>query len=177
MHIKVTRPNLKKLDDRSKKGIFVGYDTGSKAYRCYDPIDQRIIITRNVVFNEARQWSWENTDNELAADAEPFTVEYETEVIHDAAPASPSPTPPLASPPTGEYAAPGEEEHEVKAENLDADHDDAPLRVRAIDDMIGNVAMPALARRVLEAQLNFTSAEEPTTFREVEQDAAWHAAT
>jgi hypothetical protein len=103
-------------------------------------------------------------------------VEYESEVIHDAAPASPSPTSPPASPPLGEYAAPGEEEHEVEDENLDADHDDAPLRVQAIDDMIGNAATPGLARRVLEAELNFTSAEEPLTFREVEQDAAWRAA-
>jgi hypothetical protein len=53
----VTRPNLKKLDDRSKKGIFVGYEAGSKAYRCYDPVDQCIIITRDVVFDEAGQWS------------------------------------------------------------------------------------------------------------------------
>jgi hypothetical protein len=52
----------------------------------------------------------------------------------------------------------------VDEENLDADHDDAPLQVRAIDDLIG------------DAELNFTSAEEPMSFKEAEQDAAWRAA-
>jgi hypothetical protein len=31
-------PHLKKLEDRSRKMIFVGYDSGSKVYRPYDPI-------------------------------------------------------------------------------------------------------------------------------------------
>ena len=36
-HVKVTSPNLKKLDDRSRRMIFVGYEAGSKAYHVYDP--------------------------------------------------------------------------------------------------------------------------------------------
>jgi transposase InsO family protein len=36
-HVKVTTPNLKKLDDRSRRMIFVGYEPGSKAYHVYDP--------------------------------------------------------------------------------------------------------------------------------------------
>jgi hypothetical protein len=40
-HLKITRPNLKKLDDWSHKVIFIGYEVGSKAYHCYDPVDQR----------------------------------------------------------------------------------------------------------------------------------------
>jgi hypothetical protein len=36
-HVKITRSGLKKLDDQSFKAIFVGYEQGSKAYRCYGP--------------------------------------------------------------------------------------------------------------------------------------------
>jgi transposase InsO family protein len=57
-HVKITRPGLKKLDDRSIKTIFVGYEPGSKAYRCYNPVDKRVIIARDVVFDEAVQWRW-----------------------------------------------------------------------------------------------------------------------
>jgi hypothetical protein len=64
----------------------------------------------------------------------------------------------------------------VDEENLDEDHDDAPLRVRAIDDLIGDAETPGLARRVLNAELNFTSVEEPMSFKEAEQDAVWRAA-
>jgi hypothetical protein len=39
-HVKNTRPGLKKLDDQSHKTIFNGYESGSKVYRCYDPVEQ-----------------------------------------------------------------------------------------------------------------------------------------
>jgi hypothetical protein len=90
VHLKIMRPNLKKLDDRSRKAIFVGYEGGSKAYRCYDPIDQRIIISRDVVFDEAGQWCWENADGDEAGDPEPFTMEYNTKIVRDVVPASAS---------------------------------------------------------------------------------------
>jgi hypothetical protein len=50
--VKVTKPNLAKLDDRSKPIIFVGYELGSAAYRCYDLVTKRIHISRDVVFDE-----------------------------------------------------------------------------------------------------------------------------
>jgi hypothetical protein len=52
-HIKVTMPNLKKLDDRSKLTIFIGYEPGSKAYRVYDPMTRRMHVSRDLVFEEA----------------------------------------------------------------------------------------------------------------------------
>jgi hypothetical protein len=53
-HVKDTRPNLCKLEDRSKGMIFVGYEAGSMAYRAYDPTTRRVHITRDVVFNKKR---------------------------------------------------------------------------------------------------------------------------
>ena len=57
-HMKVTTPNLKKLDDRSRRTIFVGYEPGSKAYRVYDPVTQRMHVSRDLVFEEVAQWLW-----------------------------------------------------------------------------------------------------------------------
>ena len=54
--MKVTTPNLKKLDDRSKRTIFVGYEPGSKAYRVYDPVTRHVHVSRDLVFEEAMQW-------------------------------------------------------------------------------------------------------------------------
>jgi transposase InsO family protein len=51
-HVKVTTPNLRKLDDRSRPMIFVGYEPGSMAYRVYDPSHNRIHISRDVIFDE-----------------------------------------------------------------------------------------------------------------------------
>lgn len=57
-HIKVTKPNLKKLDDCSIRTGFIGYELGSKAWRIYDQVLKRVHITRDVVFNEVASWDW-----------------------------------------------------------------------------------------------------------------------
>jgi hypothetical protein len=41
------------LDPRSKKYIFVGYGDGVKGYRLWDPTAHKIIISRDVVFDES----------------------------------------------------------------------------------------------------------------------------
>jgi transposase InsO family protein len=41
-----------KLEPRAKKGIFVGYGDGVKGYRIWSPSENRVIFSRNVVFDE-----------------------------------------------------------------------------------------------------------------------------
>ncbi|GMI75663.1 hypothetical protein HRI_001235600 [Hibiscus trionum] len=41
-----------KLDEKSQKCIFIGYSSLSKAYRLYNLINGKVIISRDVVFNE-----------------------------------------------------------------------------------------------------------------------------
>jgi hypothetical protein len=42
----------KKLDDRSEKCIFVGYSETSKAYRLYNLISEKLMLSRDVKFLE-----------------------------------------------------------------------------------------------------------------------------
>ena len=53
-HVKVTRPHAAKLDDRSMKMVFLGYEPGSKGYRVYDPVSGRLHVSRDVVFDETK---------------------------------------------------------------------------------------------------------------------------
>lgn len=55
-HVKNTKPNLKKLDDRSSPMIFLGYEAGSKAYQVLYPVSNRVQVTRDTVFDEAASW-------------------------------------------------------------------------------------------------------------------------
>jgi hypothetical protein len=69
-HVKRLGVHLTKLADRSHVMIFIRYEPNSNAYRMYDPHTKRLCVTRDVVFEEDRQWTW-------TADAcsEDFTVE------------------------------------------------------------------------------------------------------
>jgi hypothetical protein len=127
-HVKVTRPGHMKLEDQSKKTILIGYEPGSKAYQCYDPTTKHIIISRDVIFDEAGAWRWDDTKRDVVSTIKPFSLEYETEVIHDVAPASPPPTPQQAptSPHVGELALEEAPQLDINEEDLDAEHDDTP---------------------------------------------------
>jgi hypothetical protein len=46
--------HIGKLDDRSTRGVFIGYAKGSKPYRILDPGTQRVRTTRDVVFDKGR---------------------------------------------------------------------------------------------------------------------------
>jgi len=50
-----------KLDKKSEPGIFVGYISSSKAYKVYQPQTGKIIVSRDVFFNEEEKWNWEQT--------------------------------------------------------------------------------------------------------------------
>ena len=49
-----------KLYDKSEKCIFVGYCEASKAYKLYNPIKKKVIVSRDVIFNEEASWEWKN---------------------------------------------------------------------------------------------------------------------
>ena len=50
VHVKLTA-NVGKLEDRSQEMMFVGYEKGSKAYRCIDLATRKISISRDVIRN------------------------------------------------------------------------------------------------------------------------------
>jgi len=49
-----------KLDKKAIPGIFVGYSSVSKAYKVYHPQTRKLIVSRDVHFNEDQQWDWKN---------------------------------------------------------------------------------------------------------------------
>jgi hypothetical protein len=57
VHVKTARPHLKKLEDRSTKMVLLGYEPGTKAWKVFDPLSQRVHVTRDAVFDEAASWS------------------------------------------------------------------------------------------------------------------------
>jgi len=49
--------------DRSVPLVYFGVEEGSKAHRMYNPKSNRIVVSRDVVFEESVKWSWEPAKN------------------------------------------------------------------------------------------------------------------
>lgn len=72
--MKIPDFRIKKLDDRSKQVINLGREPGSKAYRVYDPINIRIHVSRDVVFEETKGWPFSQLEEREVHDGGTFSV-------------------------------------------------------------------------------------------------------
>jgi len=54
------KSNLTKLEGRSTPMVLLGYEEGSKAYRLYDPRGGKVVVSRDVVFDEMAAWDWKD---------------------------------------------------------------------------------------------------------------------
>ncbi|KAH9681844.1 hypothetical protein KPL71_027113 [Citrus sinensis] len=57
-HVHVPDESRAKLDDKSEKFIFIGYENNSKGYKLYNPNNGKIVINRDVVFDEEGEWDF-----------------------------------------------------------------------------------------------------------------------
>ena len=71
--------HLKKLDDRSVPMVYFGIEEGSKAHRMYNPQNKKIVVSRDIVFEESVKWAWdavsdaEFSENREKADGQFFS--------------------------------------------------------------------------------------------------------
>jgi hypothetical protein len=59
-HVKKMKANLTKLEDRSTPMVLLGYEEGSNAYRMFDPRGGKVVVSRDVVFDEMAAWDWKD---------------------------------------------------------------------------------------------------------------------
>jgi hypothetical protein len=52
VYFHIPKDKRKKLEPSGKKGIFVGYNESSKAYRIYIPEQHKVEVSKDVTFNE-----------------------------------------------------------------------------------------------------------------------------
>lgn len=86
-----------KLDEKSVKCVFIGYCSQSKAYRLYNQSSGKVIISRNVVFNEEKGLTWNEdvTTGDIHAD-----FDEESQESISSPPPSPEPQGNMSTPPS-----------------------------------------------------------------------------
>ena len=63
-HVHIPDQRRGKLDDKSKRCVFLGVSDESKAWRLYHPISKKIIVSKDVVFEEEKCWNWQKSNEE-----------------------------------------------------------------------------------------------------------------
>jgi transposase InsO family protein len=67
-HVHVPDQRRKKLDDKSMRCVLLGLSDESKAYRLFDLVSGKIIVSRDVIFEEYEGWNWGRTAEEVKRD-------------------------------------------------------------------------------------------------------------
>ena len=74
-------PHLRKLEDRTRELVHLGIEPGSKAYRLYNPVDRKVTVSRDVVFDEFKRWKWRtNKEESHETDVITFDVQSKTDI-------------------------------------------------------------------------------------------------
>ena len=56
-----------KLDEKSHKCVFLGYSDVTKGYRFLDVKTNKLVVSRDVIFDEKTTWNWEDKKIENSA--------------------------------------------------------------------------------------------------------------
>ena len=76
-HVRKTKPVLTKLEDRSTPMVLLGYVEGTKAYWLYNPHGGKVVVSRDVMFDEKAAWDWSiPSTGEAGSFTNTFVVEH-----------------------------------------------------------------------------------------------------
>ncbi|CAJ2638092.1 unnamed protein product [Trifolium pratense] len=63
-YAQIPKQKRTKLEETSERCVFIGYSSMSKGYRLYNMKTNKVIISRDVVFDENASWNWEEDKTE-----------------------------------------------------------------------------------------------------------------
>lgn len=110
-----------KLESKSQKYIVVGYCTDTKAYRLFDPIKEKNVISRNVIFDEKLNWE-ESEARKVACPR--FQEEQQTEDV-----------------PAANNLANSQHSTTVREQGNSDDSDSTPIKFRSLSDIYASALL------------------------------------
>lgn len=67
-HAHVPNEKRGKLDDKSNTCVMFGFSKESKGYRLYNPTTKKIVVSRDVVFEETKGWNWDEEQEHIESE-------------------------------------------------------------------------------------------------------------
>lgn len=173
-YMKVPSINLRKLDDRSKIMVNLGKEPGTKAYRLYDPVTEKVFVSRDVVFDEEKTWPWSEERNEADAHLATFTV-----VNHDVTEQQEIQTEEGSD--TSENHEDGDETdstgtpytgNATDSRETDLETDSEPHHFRSLRDIYANTEEIELE----DEEILLMGVDEPANYRQASKEICWRKA-
>lgn len=168
VHMKVPGDRVKKLDDRSLEVINLGKKPGTKAYHLFDPRENKLYVSRDVIFEEHKAWEWDEQGESEVSNTYFFDV-----------PNVPTAEVVKAESPRQEQNATTEavvHTHVSQHSGSDIDknaYDDSatPKRFRLLEDVYQETE-----ETEIEDELFLMGVDEPNSFVHAAKDKAWRVA-
>jgi hypothetical protein len=79
-YAKILDARRTKLDDKSKKCIFIEYGDRRMGYKLYNPITKKVIMSKDVIFEEDKTWQWNDDQETVKWISTDLILEEEVEV-------------------------------------------------------------------------------------------------
>jgi len=173
-HVHVPDTKRSKLDDKSMQCVLLGVSDESKAYRLFNRVSKKIIVSRDLSFEEDKGWNWGRTVEEVkhdiliyegSNDSENSTFENEEEeVVED----------------TETPVDIVQEVETMTSTSSDSSNEDPPVHAEGRIRKAPNYLQDYESGEGLSADENyfamFTSHEDPNSFEEAEIDEKWRKA-
>jgi hypothetical protein len=170
----------KKLDNKSIKCVHLGLSDESKAYKLYDPAQRKIIVSRDVIFDETRGWDWDNKEKQK--DSSIIVNEESDGELADAAQVNENVGENVGDEDT-EFVDPTNENNSTDAEDQDdvsEDTDDDQLQPRA-RRVLGHLRDYVLGREAEEDQelhnyAVYCNDDDPISYDDASKTNVWRKA-
>ena len=159
VHVK-TKKRVNKLEDTSNVMVFIGYELGTKAYRCLDPLSFKVIISRDVVFEECQSWDFSQQGGQRTD----FTFTSAIELVNS----SESSTDYQNSNSTSNL--PSYDQGNRDLNSGEEEDEERSKRYRSIQSIYEDT------REIVEEEALFISGEEPSSYEAAVKEEIWRIA-
>ena len=61
-HVHIPNQHQVKLDDKKRQCVLLGVSDESKIYRLFDPVNKKVLISKDVIFEEQKGWNLEQNE-------------------------------------------------------------------------------------------------------------------